>query len=111
MIIRTLTPLGWAAVVIAVLSLLLIGTCTVQSQRQARMKADSAAADKALADGRTASAQDASVIRDSNDAANQYTRYQVKEANDAIRRETNPAVRDADARRRLCQLNPGACAQ
>ena len=95
-----------AAVILAVLAAGLV-FCTQSSRRDAR----EAKAGQTLAEGRTEAAQDASAVRDANDTANQSTRNEVEEAQDAIRREDDPAVRDALARRRLCQLSPGACAK
>ncbi|GEM_PF-3584880 len=103
--IRSLTLLGWAVII----ALVLIGTCSIQANHKAQR--DHASGELAFSDGRTVSAKEASVIRDKNDAANQSTRDQVQEAADAIRGENDPAVRDADARRRLCNLNPSACAK
>lgn len=107
---RTLTPLGWLVAGVALLILaLVLGYCAVT--RPARDATQKAETGEALAEGRTGAAQDASAVRDANDAANQSTRNEVEEAQDAIRREDDPAVRDALARRRLCQLSPGACAK
>jgi len=92
---RTLTATGWLAVACLALALILLAMCVADGHQKA--------------DRRTAAAQDASAFRDSNDAANQSTRDQVKEDHDALRREIDPAVRDADARRRLCVLDPSAC--
>lgn len=106
---RTLTPLGWAAAAALLILALVLGYCAVtRPSRDATRKAE---ASQTLAEGRTGAAQDASAVRDANDTANQSTRNEVEEAQDAIRREDDPAVRDALARRRLCQLSPGACAK
>lgn len=106
---RTLTATGWLAVACLVLAVILLAMCVADDRQRAADRLRQVEAGKTLADSRTAAAQDASAFRDSNDAANQSTRDQVKEDHDALRRETDPAVRDADARRRLCILNPGAC--
>ena len=104
-IIRTLTPTAWLIVGVLVAFLLVGAFCSyrgVQGLQEAR-------ADQTVAEGRTGAAQDASAVRDANDAATQSTREQVKEDQDAIRRETDPDARDRLARERLCKLNPGAC--
>ncbi|QYC10551.1 hypothetical protein [Brevundimonas nasdae] len=104
-VIRTLTPTAWLIVGVLVAFLLFGAFCSyrgVQGRQEAR-------AGQTLAEGRTAAAQDASAVRDANDAATQSTREQVKEDQDAIRRETDPDARDRLARERLCKLNPGAC--
>jgi uncharacterized membrane protein len=102
---RLLNPTGWLIVGVLVAFLLFGAFCSyrgVQGRQEAR-------AYQTGADGRTAAAQDASAVRDANDAATQSTREQVKEDQDAIRRETDPDARDRLARERLCKLNPGAC--
>ncbi|WP_292089489.1 hypothetical protein [Brevundimonas sp.] len=99
MIVAALTLIALLCFVMAALTM-----CSAKTEAR---KAD---AGQTLAEGRTRAAQDSNAVRDGNDAANQSTRDQVKEDQDALRRETDPAVRDADARRRLCILNPGACA-
>jgi len=107
---NALTGRGRAiAGVLAVIALLCF-SMAVLTMCRGKERGQQARAAQTMADGRTAAAQDANAVRDQNDTANQSTRDQVKEDQDAIRRETDPAVRDADARRRLCVLNPGACA-
>lgn len=109
--LRSLTLLGWAVIIGLVLLLVLLATCSLQASQDAKAQHVNAYGELALSDGRTVSAKEAGAIRDANDAANKFTRDQVKEATDAIRGENDPAVRDADARRRLCNLNPSACAK
>ncbi len=94
---------------IAAAVLVLLTVMAVLIALDARKDAARAKAGQTLADGRTAAAQDASQVRDDNDAANQSTRNEVKEATDAVRNETDPAERDRLARERLCRLSPGAC--
>ncbi|ADL00715.1 hypothetical protein [Brevundimonas subvibrioides] len=104
---RTLSRAGLLAVGLAIVALLLLSYWTITGPaRNAAKKAEAAAT---IADGRTQGAQDASVVRDANDAANASTLNTVKDATDEVRRTTDPAERDAVARRRLCNLNPGAC--
>ena len=99
---RTLTPLGWAAAAALLILALVLGYCAVtRPSRDATRKAE---ASQTLAEGRTGAAQDASAVRDANDTANQSTRNEVEEAQDAIRREDDPAVRDRLARDRLACL-------
>ncbi|WP_313452512.1 hypothetical protein [Brevundimonas sp.] len=107
---RTLSATGKAVVAALTLIAVLCFVMAVLTMCSAKTEARKADAGQTLAQGRTRAAQDANAVRDGNDAANQSTRDQVKEDQDALRRETDPAVRDADARRRLCVLNPGACA-
>lgn len=107
--LRDITLTGWLAAACLTLGLILLGTCALDGRRKPADRARQAEAGKTLAEGRTAAARDASAIRDRNDATNQSTRDQVKEDHDALRRQTDPAVRDLDARRRLCDLDPGAC--
>lgn len=104
---RDLSRAGWFAIGLAIIGMLLFGYWTITApSRNAAKQAEAAAT---IADGRTQGAQDASQVRDTNDAANSATRNDVKDATDEVRRTTDPADRDAVARRRLCQLNPGAC--
>ena len=92
-----------------IFALLFLAWCVAtKPSRDAARKAEAAAT---LADGRTRAATDASTIRGRHDAARDQTQAEVKEAQDAVRSETDPARRDAVARQRLCQLNPGACAR
>jgi len=102
--LRTVLTIG-ALIGLLVLILVVLSWCSD------RKRLDAERASRTIADGRTAAAQDASQVRDANDAANSSTRNEVKEATDAVRNETDPAERDAIARRRLCRLNPGACAR
>ncbi|QLQ12162.1 MAG: hypothetical protein HZY74_01145 [Brevundimonas sp.] len=97
----------WLGLGLAGVLLLSVAYCAGhQPARDAARKAEAAAT---LADGRTRAVQDASTIRDAHEARTDQTRQDVKEAQDAVRQETDPARRDAVARQRLCNLNPGAC--
>lgn len=57
-----------------------------------------------IADARTGAAGDAAKIDEKNDARNDAQREEVSDAQDAIRAEADPAVRDRTARYRLCKL-------
>lgn len=103
---RLLTPTGWLAISLLVLAALMLGYCALT--RPARDAAAKAEASATLSDGRTKAGQDAGAVRDGNEAANATTLNDVKDAQDEVRHSA-PADRDAVARRRLCQLNPGAC--
>ncbi|WP_420478216.1 hypothetical protein [Brevundimonas sp. FT23028] len=105
---RLLSPTGWLVVALLVLAGLTLGYCAIT--RPVRDAAAKAEASATLSDGRTKAGQDASAVRDGNDAANTATLNDVKDAQDEVR-HAPAADRDAVARRRLCQLNPGACAR
>ncbi|MBG7616459.1 hypothetical protein IWC96_14370 [Brevundimonas sp. BAL450] len=104
---RTFTRAGWIITAIGLIALLTLGYCAVT--KPARDATKRAEANSTIADGRTGAAQDASVVRDGNDDARDATRTEVEDAQDEVRNQTDPAARDAVARRRLCRLNPGAC--
>jgi hypothetical protein len=104
---RLPSPTGWAVIALLALTALALAYCGLT--RPARNAATKAEATATLSDGRTKAGHDASVVRDDNDAANTNTLNDVKDAQDEVRHSA-PADRDAVARRRLCQLNPGACA-
>jgi type VI protein secretion system component VasK len=96
----------WLALaVIVVVCLALLGWCA--ADRRAGTAKDQAT----LADARTASAREAGEILADNVAAGDVTRREVQEAQDAIRREADPAARARVFRERVCKLDPSACAE
>lgn len=98
--IKSLMPLSsWLTLLAITLTLLVL-----LSWRAACSDVE-AAADKAdIADSRMGSAEVAIEIIGDAAAADEATRQQVEEAEDAIRRETDPVRRDGVARRELCKL-------
>lgn len=105
--IRTLTATGWLAVACLALALILLTMCATDARLRAADKLRQAEAEKTLADGRTAAAQDASAIRDRADARDQFTDDQTRSNRNAILSSPGAQERldpdlDAASRRAIC---------
>lgn len=101
--LRTLSPMAWAVVAILVLALALLGTC--QAMKAGRQAADRSQAGETLAEGRTAAAGDASVIRDKADDRQAETDTIVATAEEEIRNAPDRSAAADATRRRVCQLS------
>lgn len=100
--LRTLSPMAWAVVAILILALALLGT--FQAMKAGRQAADRSQAGEALAEGRTAAAGDASVIRDKADGRQAETDNIVSTAEEEIRNAPDRSAAADATRRRVCQL-------
>jgi hypothetical protein len=89
----------WLILAVVVMCLL-----ALLSWRGACQEVDRARDQGTIADARAGSAEKAVDAVAKNAAANEATRDQVEEAQDAIRSESDPVRRDAIARRELCKL-------
>ena len=94
-----------ALAVVGALALLTLGYC--QITKPSRDAARQAEATATLADGRTAAAADASVIRDGSDTRQTETDLTTKETTDAIRNAPDDASAGDAGLRGLCKLYPG----
>lgn len=101
--LRTLSPMAWAVVAILVLALALLGTC--QAMKAGGQAADRSHAGETLAQGRTAAAGDASVIRDKADDRQAETDNIVSTAEEEIRNAPDRSAAADATRRRVCQLS------
>ncbi len=104
--IRTLTATGWLAIAVLTLALILLTMCAVDGRQKAADRLRQADAGKALAEGRTAAAQDASAIRDRADARDQQIDQSTQETTDAIRNAPDDAAAGDHGLRSLCRLYP-----
>jgi len=105
-VIRTLTATGWLAIAVLTLALILLTMCAVDGRQKAADRLRQADAGKALAEGRTAAAQDASAIRDRADARDQQIDKSTQETTDAIRNAPDDAAAGDHGLRSLCRLYP-----
>lgn len=104
--LRTLTATGWLAVACLALVLILLAMCVADGRQSAADRTRQAEAHKTLADGRTAAAQDASIIRDRADARDQQIDQSTQETTHAIRNAPDDAAAGDHGLRGLCKLYP-----
>lgn len=91
-----------------ILATVVFGLLALLSWRSACMAVETAREEATLASSRMGSAETAIDIIGNTAEADEATRNQVEEAENAIRSETDPVRRDAVARRELCKLQrPG----
>ncbi|MET4683225.1 hypothetical protein [Brevundimonas faecalis] len=103
--LRTLTATGWLALACLVLLLTLLTWCASSDRQDAAETLRRTQADKALADGRTAAAQDAGAIRDKADARDQSTTTIITQAEKEIRHAHDRNAAADAARRSVCQFS------
>lgn len=103
--LRDITSAGWLAVACLALALILLAMCAVDGRQRGADRLLQAGAGKALADGRTGAAQDASAIRDKADARDQSTTSIVTQAEKEIHHAPDRNAAADAARRRVCQLS------
>jgi len=101
---RILSRTAWIVSAVALIAVIILGL----SWCSERKRAQQARAGETLAESRSASATDASEVRDRADERTDQINDTVKGATDDVRNAESPSARNDAALRGLCRVNPGA---